>query len=35
MSLRRGETARLKAAGPTATATSPVQARLVGRRWSR
>jgi hypothetical protein len=35
MSLRRGETARLKATGPTATATSPGQVELVGRRWSR
>ena len=35
MRLRRGETARLKAAGPTVTATSPGQTALVGRRWSR
>jgi hypothetical protein len=35
MSVRRGEYARLKAAGWTATGTSPGQAVLVGRRWSR
>jgi hypothetical protein len=35
MSLRRDVYARLKATGATATATSPGQAALVGRRWSR
>jgi hypothetical protein len=35
MSLRRGETARLKTVKPTVTATSPGQTALVSRRWSR
>ena len=35
MSLRRSETAQLKTTEPTVTTNSPVQAVLVGRRWSR
>jgi hypothetical protein len=35
MSLRRGEAARLKAAGPTVTVPSQGQTALVDRRWSR
>jgi hypothetical protein len=35
MSLRRSETDQLKATEPTATATNPGQAALVGQRWSR